>query len=158
MRFQPHQVIGAEHNPYLLRWYILPRNRFLNVYLHKFLRSDDDRAMHDHPWWFMSYIVKGSYWEHRKDRPLTARSYRSAGTFAFRKAEDAHRVELESETLTLGPPTRDGIVTHYHTQEVERPVWTVIVTGPRIRRWGFHCPEGWKFWEDFVHDNGCGEQ
>lgn len=42
---QPHQIIPSADDPYLLRWYIIP----LNVYLHKFMRSDDDRALHDHP-------------------------------------------------------------------------------------------------------------
>ena len=42
----PHMVIGGAEDPYLLRWYLIPRNPFVNVYLHKFLRSDDDRALH----------------------------------------------------------------------------------------------------------------
>lgn len=45
----PDFYIGGNANPYLLRWWVIPRNRFFNVYLHKFLRDDDDRALHDHP-------------------------------------------------------------------------------------------------------------
>lgn len=41
-------TIGGHERPYLLRWFIIPRNRFFNIYLHKFLRSDDDRALLDH--------------------------------------------------------------------------------------------------------------
>src|ERR1700684_1178987 len=56
----PHFVIGDPKNPYMLRWYILPRNPLFNVYLHKFLRNDDDdRALHDHPWPSLSLLVKG---------------------------------------------------------------------------------------------------
>lgn len=44
---KPHFVIGNADNPYMLRWFILPRNRLFNIYLHKFLRDDDDRALHD---------------------------------------------------------------------------------------------------------------
>ena len=43
-------VIGGAERPYLRRWWVIPRNRLFNVYLHQFLRSDDDRALHDHPW------------------------------------------------------------------------------------------------------------
>ena len=57
---RPHKVIGGP-DPYLLRWHVIPRNRLLNVYVHKFLRSDDDRALHDHPWWFVSLILRGRY-------------------------------------------------------------------------------------------------
>lgn len=46
----PDVVIGGFQNPYLLRWYVIPRNPVFNVYVHLFLRSDDDRALHDHPW------------------------------------------------------------------------------------------------------------
>lgn len=63
-RRPPDFIIGGEDRPYLRRWWILPRNRFFNIYVHEFLRSDDDRALHDHPWLWASYIVEGHYNEH----------------------------------------------------------------------------------------------
>jgi hypothetical protein len=39
----PSFVVGGHVDPYLYRWYLIPRNKFLNIYLHKFLRSDDDQ-------------------------------------------------------------------------------------------------------------------
>lgn len=147
---QPHQIIGGLDNPYMRRWYIIPRNRVVNVYLHHFLRSDDDRALHDHPWWFASLILRGGYWEHRADRVISSRSWRTAGSLAFRRPTVAHRVELDRFTA------RDGLW-GLPAPAGEKPAWTLIVTGPRVRPWGFHCPGGWKFWEDFDHDNGCGE-
>lgn len=152
LRFEPHQTIGGLTHPYLRRWYVIPRNRVMNIYLHHFLRSDDDRALHDHPWWFASLILKGAYWEHRANRPESTRSYRRAGSIAFRLPSVAHRVELETERTWQGTSEFDAIQV-----ERELPTWTLIVTGPRVRPWGFHCAEGWKFWEDFDHDNGCGE-
>jgi hypothetical protein len=38
--------------------------RFGGVKLHHILRSDDDRDLHDHPWSFLSIVLKGGYWEH----------------------------------------------------------------------------------------------
>jgi hypothetical protein len=35
-----------------------------NCYLHRVTGSDDDRAMHDHPWVNASFIISGSYIEH----------------------------------------------------------------------------------------------
>lgn len=47
----------------MLRWFLIPKNRFLKIYLHKFMRSDEDRALHDHPWSFLSIILRGGYFE-----------------------------------------------------------------------------------------------
>jgi hypothetical protein len=44
----PDFIIG--NPPYMLRWWLLPRNPTFNVYYHRILRDDDDRALHDHPW------------------------------------------------------------------------------------------------------------
>ena len=53
----PNAIIGGPENPYLLRWWLIPRNRWFNVYLHQFKRSDDDRALHDHPWINASIVL-----------------------------------------------------------------------------------------------------
>lgn len=134
----PHFVVGDPKNPYLLRWYILPRNDWCCVYLHKFVRDDDDRAMHDHPWRSASLLVLGRYVEQTRD----GKKLYKAGSLRFRSAEFAHRVELPGG----------------------KPAWTLFITGPRVRNWGFHCPKGWVPWEKFVDVNdvgnigkGCGE-
>jgi hypothetical protein len=30
------------------------------------------------------------------------------------------------------------------------PVWTLFVTGPRVRSWGFWCAHGWRHWKTFT--------
>ena len=60
---KPDFIIGPKDAPYLRRWWIIPRNRLFNIYLHQILRSDDDRALHDHPWINCSIILKGRYME-----------------------------------------------------------------------------------------------
>ena len=37
--------------------------RWFGVYVHWFHASDDD-SLHDHPWWFLTFILWGGYWEH----------------------------------------------------------------------------------------------
>lgn len=131
---RPDFVIGGTEQPYLLRWYLLPRNPIFNAYLHLFLRSDDDRALHDHPWFNLSIILEGEYVE----RTICAgginqRDRRVAGGLKFRTPWHAHRVEID------------------------RPCWTLFLTGPRIRVWGFHCVErGWVRWQDFVEHTDHG--
>ncbi len=136
----PHFVIGPR---YLLRWYVLPRNPWLNIYLHQFLHDDEDRALHDHPWWFVSVMLRGGYSE------LTDHGWvlRLAPSVAYRKATHAHRVVL----------LRDG---------EGSPVtsWTLVITGRVTRSWGFYCPQGWRHWKEFTAaedygqvGRGCGE-
>lgn len=149
LRFEPHFVIGEPENPYLLRWYVIPRNRHMNIYLHKFMRSDDDRALHDHPWPFMSLVLKGGYWEHREGKLVTAKSWRSPGSIAFRKPDTLHRVELEQDYGRWRFDPDGGY---------EKPCWTLFFTGPKVREWGFRCepPIGWRHWEEF-DVKGCAQ-
>lgn len=126
----PDFIIGRGDQPYLRRWHVMPRGEGPSCYLHHFLRSDDDRALHDHPWPSVSIILDGSYIEHLPGQ-MPAR--RVPGDVTFRAPEDAHRVEL----LASGPAGG------------EQPVWTLFLVGQRVREWGFHCPQGWKHWTDF---------
>ncbi len=128
LRRRPDIVIGGDEDPYLRRWWLIPRTRFFNVYLHHFLRSDDDRALHDHPWWNLSILLHGQYVEHTISAGgVNVRTPRCAGQWKFRRAAAAHRIEL-----------------------VDGPCWTLFVTGPRLREWGFHCPQGWRHWRIFT--------
>jgi len=152
---EPHFYIGGRQRPYLLRWYLIPRNRWLNIYLHKFLRDDDDRALHDHPWWFVSVMLWGSYIETR-DIPVRGDGFqtdkrsdvlRSFPSIAFRLATDRHRVALPKDDY--GRPV---------------PCWTLVITGPKVREWGFHCPKGFVPWHKFIAVDdpgsvgpGCGD-
>lgn len=130
----PDLKIGPD---YMHRWYIIPRNRFFNIYLHKIMRNDDDRALHDHPWWSLSFLLKGEM----KEQQLSG--YRILPWLfpVIRSAKFAHRLEI-----------------------IKGPVWTIFITGPRIREWGFHCKNKWVHWRDFTSGDkgetvgkGCGD-
>lgn len=129
------KIIGGKDDPYLLRWYVIPRNRWFNVYLHRFVRSDDDRALHDHPWINCSVVLDGSY----KEVTPNGTTVRVAGDLIFRKPSTLHRIELFRTITSFPLPFKDG----------EFPVWTLFLTGPVVRDWGFACPQGWRHWKDF---------
>lgn len=144
MRRAPNLVIGDPARPYLRRWYVIPRNPLLNIYVHEVLRSDDDRALHDHPWVNCSIVLAGGYHEHCiAAGGIHRRTWRGAGSMVFRRPRSAHRLEV---------PERGRAI-------------TLFITGPRIRTWGFHCPDaGWRHWRDFTGGErgeligrGCGE-
>jgi hypothetical protein len=134
-RRKPDFIVGGADDPYLKRWLVIPRNNVFNIYLHHFLRSDDDRALHDHPWWNLSVLLKGEYTEHSiAAGGVNHAVVRKAGQFKFRGAKSAHRIELHNG-----------------------PCWTLFITGPVLRTWGFHCPRGWRPWKQFVDDRDTGK-
>lgn len=141
-KLEPHLVVGDPAAPYMLRWWLIPRNRFFNIYLHKFLNDDDDRAKHDHPWASLSILLYGQIREIVEVSctllagALTeeTRLYRP-GSVVYRSPYHTHRIELP-----------DG-----------KPAWTIFITGPKTRDWGFWCtrPRKWIYWRDFG-SRGCG--
>lgn len=135
-RREPDFVIGGADDPYIRRWWVIPRNKVFNVYLHQFLRSDDDRALHDHPWSNLSILLRGRYVEHTiAARGIERRQELAAPAWRLRwTGRIAHRIELA-----------DG------------PCWTLFITGPRYREWGFHCPgAGWIHWKLFTAPDDIG--
>ena len=121
----PDRMIDGD---YLHRWYLIPKNKYFNIYLHKFYRSDDDRALHDHPWFSVSILLKGELLEHQWGDRVR---YVSRWIPVFRTAKFAHRVEV-----------------------VKGPIWTIFITGPRLRTWGFYAEEGWMESQDFLAKYG----
>lgn len=147
-RIPPDPSIPA----YMRRWWRIPRNPFFNIYYHIVRRSDDDRALHDHPWWNFSIVLDGGYYEHTIEAGgVNKRVWYDAGSVRFRRAGTfAHRLELkrEGEIQTLDDPRRGWR---------ELPVRTIFITGPVLRRWGFHHPEQWVDayeWDEFNRARG----
>ena len=134
---EPDFKIGPPDDPYMLRWWLIPRNEAFNVYYHRILHDDDDRALHDHPWPSFSVMMTGAIREITPEGPRILLK----GDCIYRGPDMAHRLEL-----VRGEPAE-----------------TLFITGPRVREWGFHCPKGWVQWRDFVGENigevgrGCGE-
>lgn len=56
-------IVNCEHDPYLYRWFVIRTERF-GLFIHKFVRSDEDRALHDHPWPFVVIPIWRGYVEH----------------------------------------------------------------------------------------------
>lgn len=131
---------------YMLRWWVVPRSQETeNVYFHHFLRSDDDRALHDHPWPNISILLEGDYIEEVPANPYLPAGrriqiQRRAGDVITRPANSAHRVMLHEDES--GKPL---------------PVKSLFMTGPVERQWGFWCPQGWRHWKDFTGYNSTGD-
>ena len=130
-------ILDADGGLYLRRWRIVQTPWFA-IYLHKIARSDKDRDLHDHPWSFVSLILRGGYDEVLDGAaswfPTTANAWakpvrRRWLSLSFRRATDAHRILRLHRT----------------------PTWTLVLTGPRRRDWGFYIDgKGFVDWRTYL--------
>ena len=120
-RLIPDRRTGAD---YMHRYYLFLKDRSwfpFNLTLHKIVRSDDP-IMHDHPWPYLTIILKGGYWEHNpvfnnEGQMLTEfQTWRGPGSVIYRKANEYHWLELDEN---IGPAT------------------TLFFMGKQQREWGF---------------------
>jgi|SRR5579859_468994 len=93
---------------YNRRWYI--ETPWFSLRLHHWLRSDDSRAFHDHPWNFWVFVLSGGY----LDRTPYGDEIMHAGKCVYRDCGHMHWVDLYAG-----------------------PCWSLVLTGPKVRRWGF---------------------
>jgi len=134
--FCKRRVIHTGGEPYLVRWHIIPRNKWFNIYLHHILRSDDERALHDHPWASVSFKLKG---------PLEEVYLDEHGFYQARAIP------------TLWPIYRSSTFAHRLVLAGGATAWTIFITGRHVRLWGFWCPQGWRYWREYEKSGGCGE-
>lgn len=136
----------ADGSLYMERFWLRPyseqRDRWA-VRVHHLVTEDLDRELHDHPWDFYSVVLRGGYIEARPfgtepdfgalDGGERCRLIeRRAGSIAFRRATDRHRI------VAVLPDT-----------------WTLFITGPKRQWWGFYTRTGKVHWQDFesVHNS-----
>lgn len=116
----------------------------VSVRIHRLHTPDLDRHMHDHPWPFVSVVLRGFYVEARPRQIEPAffgdvhtvesmqMRVRGTGSIAFRRATDRHSILSTS----VGE------------------VWTLFITFPKRQWWGFYTPSGKVHWKDYesVHN------
>ncbi|MFJ1257876.1 hypothetical protein [Cupriavidus sp. CuC1] len=122
---------------YMERYWLIPYNRFAPAArIHHILRSDDDRAFHDHPWPYVTVILRGGYTEVTPVYDASglyqgeARKWHGPGSILFRRAKSWHRLEVpEGKTA-----------------------WTLFITGKYQQRWGFMPnPAGKVYYQDYFN-------
>lgn len=136
----PYRVIPRPDGaPYLVRYYLFGRPRpeqpdgrkkGFNIFLHRFLSSDVEPELHNHPWSrSVSLILTGGYEEERRvGDDVVFRTLRP-GQLNSIGANDFHRIELREEEA-----------------------WTLFVAGSVTQSWGFWSRVTRKFvpWREHV--------
>lgn len=134
-RLIPDRRTGAD---YMHRYYIFLKDRKIfpfNVTLHKIVKSDDP-IFHDHPWGYMTIILRGGYYEHvpvfnvHGEKFAEFTRWRGPGSIIIRKAHEYHWLELDEE----------------------KPTVSLFFMGKQQRDWGFLKDNKWIQHEEYLGD------
>jgi hypothetical protein len=124
------QRVVINDKVHLYRWTLL-RCRWFQVVLHN-VRSDDPPDLHDHAWWNVSIVLRGVLKETTYkpapflQLPAYCSRYLRAPCVRIRSATELHRLSV-----------------------VRGPVWTLFITGPVQRDWGYDTEAGWVPWQRY---------
>ncbi len=134
---RPTRLIKLDGRPYLERYYL---GQWLGAtfYLHRFVSSDTEHHLHNHPWtWGRALVLSGGYDEE-----------------VVTDLAPAHESGCLVETRRITWWNRvDG--SHFHRIANAAPgTWTLFFHGPRVRvRQGMASkPKGWGFLERDLRD------
>lgn len=158
------QRVGREECPYLRRW-VLNLGRLGSIRLHHWYASDDDRALHDHPWWFATLVLKGGYADVSEPRDSVSREF-GVCPWCLGSGDDDANPGLRCAPCRgggrfrvvdhlLAPTIRFRSAHHTHTVQVDPGgCWTLMLTGPHERDWGFWVDGTWMRMRRYFRDHG----
>ena len=108
------EKLGNEEFPYAIRYCLIFFGYSLRIHIWKCSDAHTDKTdelfYHTHPWWFFTFIIKGSY----NDCTPNGTELLSTFSLRYRKAEYLHYVV----------PNKNGCI-------------SLLLTGRPINKWGF---------------------
>lgn len=107
-QFQWAEELKCQTGVYVRRWYL--QTPWYSIRVHHWLHSDGKRFFHDHAWWFLTLVRRGGY----TDVTPNGQERMRVGSLRFGPSPHRHWVEVDASGC-----------------------WTVLLTGPKVRRWGF---------------------
>ena len=144
----PYDTITHDGDTYMERFWLFRLGRwgnhkqygFFAARVNHIMRSDNDRALHDHPWGYLTIILRGGYYEVTPadieiigidTRTWFVSRWYGPGSILFRRAKSKHRLVVPTGTTA----------------------WTLFITGPKSQSWGFFV-DGLKiYWRDYIKDH-----
>lgn len=117
----PCRIInGDDGQPYLERYHLCALPFGGRAYIHRFVASDPDRGLHDHPWpWALGMVLSGGYQEEREATPGTGTAIRlralGPASMNLIRGDDFHRIVLPEAS----------------------EAWTFFAHGRKVKNWGF---------------------
>lgn len=126
--FSWFEVPDSDHRDrvYLRRLRVI-QTPWFGMYVHWIFLPDRDRALHDHPWPFVSWVIRGGYTERVRTKTSEASRTWSRWSAHRMRSRDAHSIDL-----------------------IEPGTVTLVLVGRRCREWGFWTSRGWVPWRQYV--------
>lgn len=150
-------IVHSDGTLYMGRWWLMPRWALepdpespdalkvkpwlpFSIRVHHIATADYDRHFHDHPFSFVSIILRGWYIESRprtldpcfvtnRDFEASQVTSRMAGSVAYRRCTDRHLIK----DVPVGG------------------AWTLVFLTRRLQWWGFYTPAGKVHWKDYYN-------
>lgn len=144
-KFLPVRVIAGRDvatvtTAYLYKYQLLKLGKWFGIHLHRFVRSDEDYELHNHPWkWSLGVILNGGYMEERLvpyNKQAKTLDEVVQGTTRFRDFKPGRLNWIWANTfhrVTLYNTYKDGY------EPSERECWTLFISGPVTQSWGFRA-------------------
>lgn len=121
---------------YLTRWRIV-QTPWCGLLLHRMDGPDSRETLHDHPWGFVSLVLRGGYVERRLN------------SLTMDEVDEEHRIRHWNR---VRPSDAHAIIRLLRT-----PTWTLLLAGPRKRVWGYweRAPREWEQPPSIVQGRWC---
>jgi hypothetical protein len=120
-------INGPDGQPYLERYYLATLFG-VRLYRHRFVASDPDRGLHDHPWaWSGAWVLSGGYTELRE-----------------RGTKDGTTVVVERQLWAGAINRLDAQTRHRIVLQEGRQAWSLFAHGRRVKGWGFLSKDGYR--------------
>ena len=137
--FMQGYQVTKDGRPFLDRLRVV-QTPWFSVLLHRIHGPDPDRDPHDHPWWFASLILSGSYdellWDHPEDIG------KPAARDAVGWARKRHHGRFSLMPVKLSQA--------HQITKVNGVLWTLVLAGRRHGSWRFWTPAGPVDWHDYL--------
>lgn len=132
-------IKGIDGGDYMRRWWLIPYNRLgISARVHEILQSDDARHYHDHPWWYITLVLRGGYWENTPIYDKSGlyvgknRKWVGPGRILFRRAKSWHYLDLDKGASA----------------------YTLFICGRKSQKWGFLFQPNYKvYYRELLREN-----
>jgi hypothetical protein len=112
------RIPDIEHPEKLYLWRLrILATPWFGIHLHRIGTTDENRFPHDHPWPFFAITLWGGYLDEHDG--------------------------IRTVHIPGRPHWHPATYTHAIRKLFRVPTWTLVITGRRVRDWGYWTDEGW---------------
>lgn len=141
MRLLRRLQLSHRGEVFLNRWG-LAHDRIGGFYIHHIPGQDPGMDLHDHPWPFITIVLRGGYVDVQAQIHADGQAHDKETRFPWGK--------MDRYGYLSGPRIHRMPLDVAHRIVGARPnTWTLVLRGPTRREWGFYPPGGKVSWTEY---------